>query len=411
LKILHVNYSESSGGAAIAANRLHKALLKNDINSKMLVIEKNSDDPTVIGPNTKLSKYSPKFRNLISQKILARQKTGNPVLHSLNFFSTGLHEFINLMNIDIVHLHWINSEMLSIKEIAKINKPIIWTLHDSWAFCGAEHHPAIENDSRYIDEYTKNTRNLGDSGIDLNSWIWKIKNKYWKKVPMSIVCPSKWLYKNCKNSYLFKKKNIYNIPNCISTDDFSPLDKSLSRELLNLPVNKKYILFGAANATSHPLKGYGLLTKALRTLNNSSDVELLVFGSSDPGIDQQLNIKTRMLGHLHDDQSLKLLYNAADVFVSPSMQENLSNVIMESLACATPVVAFDIGGNSDMIKHKVNGYLAKPFETADLANGIEWILDHSEYNQLSASARKKVEEKFSEKIIVEKYTRLYKQIL
>ena len=412
MKILHVNYSESSGGAAIAANRLHKALLKNGVASKMLVCEKNTDDPTIIGPANKWKKYSHKLMNFISSKILELQKTNNPILHSLNIFPSGLNNVINSMDVDIVHLHWVNAEMISIKEIAKINKPIVWTLHDSWAFCGAEHHPAIGNDTRYTEGYTNNNQNAGDAGINFNRWIWKQKTKAWADFPLNIVCPSRWLYGNCKNSYLFRNKNVYNIPNCISTDDFSPMDKAIARELIgDLPQNKKYILFGAANATSHPLKGYNYLNKALDGLDKSSNIELLVFGSSDAGVDLQMNIKTRMLSYFHDDVSLKLLYNAADVFVAPSMQENLSNVIMESLACGTPVVAFDIGGNSDMIKHKVNGYLAKPFETADLANGIEWLLDNSEYNQLSASARKTVEENFSEKFIVEKYTQLYKQIL
>jgi len=399
------------GGAAIAANRLHNALLKNGVDSKMLVCEKTSDDTTVIGPSSKLSKYSPKFRNLISHSILKLQKTTNPVQHSLNYFPTGIHKLINSMDIDIVNLHWVNAEMISIKEIAKINKPTVWTLHDSWAFCGAEHHPALDNDTRYVEGYIINNRNASDSGIDINRWVWNKKNRSWKVATMSIVCPSTWLYKNCLGSSLFKNNNIYNIPNCISTDDFSPIDKATARELIGLPPNKKYILFGAVKSTSHPLKGYDLLLKALEKLENLSKVELLVFGSLDSDSELQKNIKIRALGHLYDHLSLKLLYNVSDVFVSPSMQENLSNVIMESLVCGTPVVAFDIGGNKDMIKHKVNGYLVDPFYTDDLANGIAWVLDNSEEKQLAVSARKMAKEKFSEEKVVKQYISFYQSIL
>ena len=170
-------------------------------------------------------------------------------------------------------------------------------------------------------------------------------------------------------------------------------------------------MFGAVNATSHPLKGYDLLIQALSGLNNSSNIELLVFGSSASNVDLQMNIKTRMLGYFHDDVSLKLLYNAADVFVSPSKQENLSNVIMESLACGTPVVAFDIGGNGDMIEHKVNGYLAKPFDTKDLAEGIKWVLNNYTKENLSTAAIIKVKESFSDNFLVDQYIDLYKKVI
>lgn len=376
----------------------------------MLVCKKHTDDPTIIGPPTIISKYLPKIRNFISSKIAGLQKTNNPILHSLNIFPTGLHKYINSTDVDIVHLHWINGEMLSIKEIEKINKPIVWTLHDSWAFCGAEHHSAIENDSRYINGYNKNNRNVGDSGVDLNRWIWNKKNKYWKDIPLTIVCPSKWLYENCKNSYLFKNADIYNIPNCISTEDFSPLDKSIARELFNLPLNKKYILFGAINATNHPLKGYDILVKTLGKLNNPSNIELLVFGSSNGNQGLSNNIKTHFLGQFQDNVSLKLLYNAADIFVSPSMQENLSCVIIESLACGTPVVAFDIGGNGDIIKHNKNGYLAKPFNSDDLGKGINQILDHLN-NYSTAGINKDIEYRFGESQVADVYEKVYKNIL
>ena len=408
MKILQVNFIDTTGGAAIAANRLNKDLLKNGIDSKMLVINKNSDDSTIIGPVSKVSKYLPKLRLHFSQRILKLQKTSNLIFHSLNIFPTGLHRIINSMDVDIVHLHWINAEMISIGEISKINKPIVWTLHDSWAFCGAEHHPAMENDYRYIDGYKRSNRNVGDSGIDLNRWVWKRKKKAWDNIKnLTLIAPSNWMANRARQSILFKDRKIEMIHVGMDYNLFRPRDKRTVREILEISVDKKIVLFGAMNATSDPLKGYDLLIQALRKLDNIKDVELLIFGTSN--IDKLYinNIKIHFLGHISDNFLLNLFFNAADIFILPSMRENLPYVIMESLSCGTPVIAFDIGGISDMIDHKVNGYLAKPFGIDDLAKGIKWVLNLSSYDKLSKNTREKVIKEFDNRKIAEKHTELY----
>lgn len=141
------------------------------------------------------------------------------------------------------------------------------------------------------------------------------------------------------------------------------------------------------------------------------DVEFVVFGSSEPKESQNFRFKTHYLGSLADDVSLVTLYSAVDVMIVPSLQENLSNAIMESLACGTPVIGFDIGGNSDMIEHLSTGYLAKPFETDDLACGIEWVLTNEKYDELSKNAREKVLREFDSVVVAEKYIKLYEDIL
>jgi len=177
-----------------------------------------------------------------------------------------------------------------------------------------------------------------------------------------------------------------------------------------LSKDKKLVLFGAVSATSDPRKGFKELSEALRKLK-LRDIELVVFGSSKPKDAPDFGFNTHYLGHLHDDVSLVTLYNAVDVTVVPSLQENLSNTIMESLSCGTPVVAFNIGGNSDMIEHKINGYLAKPYDTDDLAKGIEWILSSPNYNELCENARNKVLREFDSKVVVKKYIELYDKII
>jgi len=227
---------------------------------------------------------------------------------------------------------------------------------------------------------------------------------------MTIVGLSKWLNECAKNSTLLKDKKHINLPNPIDTSIFKPFDKEKSRELWSLPKDKKLVLFGAMGATSDPRKGFKELIKAMKKLT-SQDIEFVVFGSSKPQNVPDFGFKTHYLGSLADDITLVTLYSAVDVMVVPSLQENLSNAIMESLACGTPVVGFDIGGNCDMIEHKKNGYLAKPFDTDDLANGIEWILNAENYDELCTSARKKVIQEFDSAIVARKYIKLYEEIL
>ncbi len=191
---------------------------------------------------------------------------------------------------------------------------------------------------------------------------------------------------------------------------FKPFDKNKSRDLWNLPEDKKLILFGAMSATSDTRKGFDKLSEALHQLENK-DIEFVVFGSNAPKESQNFGFKTHYVGTLVDEVSLITLYSAVDVMIVPSLQENLSNAIMESLACGTPVVGFDIGGNSDMIEHRTNGYLAKPFDTTDLKDGIEWILNYENYDELCTNAREKFLKEFDSLVVSKRYIELYEDIL
>ena len=235
-------------------------------------------------------------------------------------------------------------------------------------------------------------------------------NTFAKMDNLTVVGLSCWLADSASQSFLFSHNRVVNLPNPIDTTRFTPADKELARMALNLPPDKKLVLYGAMSATSDPRKGYTILVKSLETLSKSSDIELVVFGSSRPDNASGSGFASHYLGHM-DEASLRLLYCAADVMVVPSLQENLSNAIMESLACGTPVVAFDIGGNRDLIEHKRNGYLAEPFSPVNLAEGICWVLHSPEYATLSRNAREKVLKCFDSKVVAKRYIDLYKSIL
>lgn len=411
MKILIVNASDNQGGAARAAYRLHKSLLDQGIDSQMLVQSKSSDDYTIIGPTTKLQKGIGKIRPTLDSIPVLFYRHRTKTLFSPSWLPFGgIVDKINKINPDIVHLHWICGGMMRIGDITKIKAPVVWTLHDMWAFTGGCHYN--EGCEGYKIQ-CGNCKVLGSvRRKDLSNRVYNRKQKAYKsKKDMTIVGLSKWINECAKKSSLLKDKKHINLPNPLDTTIFKPFNKQKARELWNLPQEKKLVLFGAMSATSDPRKGFKELTDALQRLDKKLDIEFVVFGSSNPFNAPNFGFKTHYLGHLYDDVSLVTLYSAVDVMVVPSLQENLSNAVMESLACATPVVAFDVGGNGDMIVHKENGYLSKPFEAANLKNGIEWILTAPNYHKLSQNAREKVVREFDSEIISKKYIDLYREIL
>jgi glycosyltransferase involved in cell wall biosynthesis len=232
---------------------------------------------------------------------------------------------------------------------------------------------------------------------------------------LTIVTPSRWLADCARKSSLFHDLRIEVIPNGLDSQRYKPVEQKLARDLLNLPQDKQLILFGAMKATSDRRKGFHLLLPALQKLSQiqgQDRIELVVFGASEPREPPDFGFKVNYLGRLNDDISLALVYAAADVFVVPSLEDNLPNTVMESLACGTPCVAFKIGGMPDMIEHGQNGYLAQPYEIEDLAKGIAWVLeDRERYGKLCDRDRQKVEQEFTLELQAHRYLSLYQELI
>lgn len=410
MNVLIVNASDIEGGAARAAYRLHRALLVGGVESKMLVQGKAADDFTVVGPVGKLQKALSKIRPSFDAIPVKRYKERTETLFSPSWLPfSSIVDRINEIDPDIVHLHWVTGGMLRIEDIARIRAPIVWSLHDMWAFTGGCHYDEL------CGAFKKNCgqcKVLGSSKEnDLSRKVLSRKElAFSKKRNITLVGLSRWLAGEASSSSLSNYFSVVNLPNPIDTQSFAPFDKTQARQLLNLPLHKKLILFGAMGATSDPRKGFAELSQALEQLQ-TPDCELVVFGSSQPANGTSFTQKTHYLGQLHDDVTLRVLYSAADVMLVPSLQENLSNAIMESLACGTPVVGFSIGGNSDLIEHQVNGYLAEPFKVDNLAHGIDWVLQHPDANLLANAARQKVLKDFEQTLVAQKYINLYQGIL
>jgi glycosyltransferase involved in cell wall biosynthesis len=230
---------------------------------------------------------------------------------------------------------------------------------------------------------------------------------------MTIVSPSTWLANEAKRSSLFHNYRIEVIPHGTDLNVFKPIEKFLAKEIYGLSRDRRYVLFGAMGGTNDLRKGYQYLEPALKRLAlmpGFEDLGLLVFGANEPTVVPEIGFPIHYVGRLHDDVSLAVLYSAADVTVTPSMQEAFGMTASESMACGTPVVAFGASGPLDVIDHKINGYLATPYDVEDFANGISWVLDKIRSKSLAYESRKKCEDKFELERVAKKYASLYEEL-
>lgn len=412
MKVIQLSFSDIVGGGGFrAAYRIHHALRRHDIDSNMAVSIKGTDDWTVKKvPDTKISRIIAQARASVG--YLPHRlwlKTENPIIHSPALLPSRWPDLVNHSDADLVHMHWVNSEMLSIADIGKLRKPVVWTLHDMWAFCGAEHYT---DGDRYQSGYFSDNRPSYESGFDLNRWTWNRKHKHWKR-PFQIVTPSHWLAACVSKSALMRDWPVTVVPNTIDTEVWQPIDQKLARQLLSLPTDVPLLLFGAGGGTRDPRKGFDLLQAALEHLRGQMpQLQLVVFGQGAPKDQVDLGFPIHYTGRLHDELSLRTLYSAADAMVIPSRQDNLPNTGLEAHACGTPVIAFHVGGLPDIVDHCKTGYLAKPFDTIDLAKGIQWvIIDENRLNSLSICSRQRAIDNWSPHIVVKSYEKIYQNVL
>ena len=409
MKIFHLSNSDANGGAARAANRIHSALVKKGINSLMLVNKKNLNDENIIEPQDFIEKILVKLRLYISNILIKFLKTHKDIPYSISLFPSSWINRINKSDADIVHLHWVQHEMLSISDIGKIEKPIVWTLHDMWAFCGAEH---LAQDDRWRSGYQKKDNIISKYVIDLDRWTWLRKLKHWKK-KIHIVTPSNWLANCVRNSKLMRNWPVTVIPNLLNTDSWKPKDKNLARKLIGLPIDVPLAIFGSLGANSSYNKGFDLLAETLNFIKkegNLKNMKVVVFGKNTFKSLPKLNFPLHFIGHL-DDESLVNLYSAADVTIIPSRQEAFCQIASESQACGTPVVAFNIGGLTDIVDHLNTGYLAKPFDIEDLSKGISWVLEKKQRLLIGKETRIRTVKKFSQELLIKKYQSVYEKVL
>lgn len=410
MKILHISAYDCHGGAGRAASRLHSALLRIGMDSRLLVMSKNGDAPRTEQLCGRLLSIRNAFRMRYDGMSLRRYRERKEDYFSPNRAHNGvLLRRIAEIAPDVVHLHWVNHGFLSVEDLAKIGRPIVWTLHDSWAFTGGCHCP--QECLRYRGE-------CGDCPIlrsgedrDLSRAIFRRKAKVYPRLEhLRIVTPSEWLAQSARKSALLKGREVTAIPNALDVDRFHLMDRAAARSLFNLPRNRKLVLFGAMNALQDRNKGFDLLCGALARLDCKEGVELVLFGAPAGAEIPELPVPARNIGFVRDDATLCALYNACDAMVVPSRQESQSQTATESLACGTPVVAFRASGVQEMVLHGEDGYLVEPFDSADLARGIDAMLHSDSPERLRGKAREEAVRRFSYDVVAERYRQVYREI-
>lgn len=414
MKVLIVNTSERSGGAAVAANRLMKALNNHGVKAKMLVRDKESDALTV----AELPR-SPWLRwNFLWERLVIFVRTGFSRRHlfEIDLANTGtditrLREF---KEADVIHLHWINQGMLSLSGIQKIlrsGKPVVWTMHDIWAATAICH---VTLGCRSFTGKCRSCRLLGKhQGDDLSTSVWQKKQRILADGNIFYVACSRWLESEAKASTLLRGHKIASIPNPIDTHVYRQTDKQKAREALGLPTDKKLILFASQRVTNEN-KGMSYLIEACRHLaedRNRCNAGVIILGGHAEEVVEQLPLEVWPLGYVNDERRIVDVYNAADVFVLPSLSENLPNTIMEAMACGVPCVGFKVGGIPEEIDHRKNGYVAEYRNAADLAAGIRWILEEADYEALSQDAVRKVAHNYSQQSVAVRYAEVYQQAM
>ncbi|SMO85745.1 Glycosyltransferase involved in cell wall bisynthesis [Saccharicrinis carchari] len=395
-------------GAGRAAYRLHMGLRDAGIDCQMWVGAKRTNDASVLDvyPGRLNKKWTKVFVKL--EKLKIKFFAGGAMhMFSLGAPAHSLRKKIEKEKPDLIHLHWTNRGFMDLNTLRGIKIPVVISLHDMWWFTGGCHYD--EECGRYIDAcgLCPVLKKDGEQGLSLRHL--KHKKEVLNTVDkLTFVGLSTWMRDCAAKSAITQGHRVINLPNGINISQFSPRNRKVCREKLALPRDKKLILFAAVGVLSEPRKGYKYISRALEQCN-PDEYELVVIGEKS-NENSVSGLKTHFLGEINDDSLLIEYISATDVSVVPSLQENLSNLIMESLACATPVVAFNIGGNGDMIIHRKNGYLAKEKDVDDLAGGIKFCCDTEHNKNLSQYAQQSIKERFNIQDVSKKYVQLYKTL-
>ncbi len=419
LKVAHLNTYDGNGGAGRACLRLNLALnAQTEIDSKVIVFYKFGQDPAVKTFTHTLAKRAYAAFTILAERLLAKRYV-KPVKipFSFTWFGHSVVRHPDVVAADIIHLHWVNHSFLNpkhLEELAKLNKPMVWTFHDSNAFTGGCH-------VRYTcGHFEKGCGNcpvlLNANPNDISHKIWQQKNAAYAKMDFRIIAPSSWMKNSVLRSSLMQGKEINIIPNTLETDIFQPQNQQQARANLGLPIDKFIFLTGFMPSKKDSHKGAVYLLESLELLAakrsiQAENIELVIFGNRNTEDVPAFPFKTTFLGTINKDEKLAACYAAADAFLIPSLEDNLPYTVMESLACGTPVIAFTTGGIPDMVQHQYNGFLAEYRSSASFCEGMEWIINYPVKEALRKNARETVMQKFSENIIAEKHSKLYKSFL
>ena len=415
MRVLIVNTSERTGGAAIAANRLLHALNNNGAEARMLVRDRKTNAAEVVNiPQTWRLKANFLWeRGVIwMANNLSKQNIFQVDIANCGTDITSMDAFHWA---DVIHLHWVNQGFLSLDDLDRImasGKPVVVTLHDQWYFTGICHYSGICE--KYKSQCEKCPMLKGQK-MDLAKKMFDRKRTIYKNRNITFVGCSHWMADLARQSALTGGHTVTNVPNAIDTDVFTPMDKTAARKKFNLPEDMRLLLFGAQRITDKR-KGFRFLVEACEHIamhhpTLPSHLGVVVLGGDAESVKEALPLPVYTVNYLSNETDIAQLYNAADLFVTPSLQDNLPNTIVEAMSCGVPCVGFNVGGIPEMINHKQDGYVADYCDSIDFAQGISWCLNEARLPALSAAARTTALATYAEAVAAQRYLAIYQQAL
>lgn len=415
MRVLIVNASEKTGGAAIAALRLKEALTNNGVKAKMLVRRKSDKNISVVElPQSWRLKY-----NFLWERFRIWAGNGFSREHlfdiDTSMCGTNITALPEYREADVIHLHWVNQGFLSLHNISRIlqsGKPVVWTLHDMWPFTGICHYA---HDCERFKTECHDCMLLQKPGKhDLSYRVFHAKDRILQNSDVAFVACSKWLAEEAESSFLLRGKKVADIPNPIDIQLFRPQPKDKMRNECRLPLDKQLILFSAYRTTL-PIKGLDYLVDACRQYaevhpESCDKLAIVAVGKDAQTLAERFPYPVYPMGYVEDEKRMASVYAACDAFVIPSLQDNLPNTIVEAMASGLPCIGFRVGGIPEMISHRATGYLAEPRNAEDLKKGLEWVLCECNYAEVSKAARSYAVANYSEHNVAMKYIAIYNRL-
>lgn len=400
LKVAILNTTDI-GGAAVATLALRDAV-QSLVDADLILSYRIKNTESEVFRSSFFTRFRIFFGTTLPKKIFNRDTL--PVWHDAKFPSF-LHKKLNRRKYDIIHLNWVNANFLSLKDIQHLDAPIVWTMHDSWPFTSGCHIP------NQCEAFKNNCFNCPIVKPFFNKTIIRknrnAKKRLYSKKKITFTVPSSWLQKQALESSLLCDQDVRVIPNSVDTVAFKPINIKKARLSLGLPLDKKIILFGGSRVKNDPFKGFDLFIDSYKKLGNKDDYFVCFFGD-DPHPDDNQFANYKNFGSIYEKEILRTIYSAADVYVSTSRSESFGLTLAEAMSCGTSCVAFNIGGIPDIVDNTFNGILAEPFNTQEIAKGIETVLQHNV--SLSSNARNKIERCFSATAVATRYYELYTEL-
>lgn len=410
VRILMLGHSNGGGGAGRAAGRLFRALDGGGAELRMHVDFRDMDDPRVITNTGPLAGQRRSARIHLDEVPAVLAGHPHPELFSPGRRSALTARQIDAMGADIIDVHWTNFGYLSIEQFGAIRTPLVWHMHDMWAFTGGENYADDGPQARWRTGYT--TPSPYPLRWDVERWVYQRKVRHWRQ-PRHLIASSTWMAGMAQESPLTHDWPVTVIPNPVDINAYGPGAQDQARAALNIPAEALLVVVLLPTHLDDPRKGFDLLQQAMHHLHaKHPEIELAVVGHAQQPTAWPTGMpRTHWLGR-QDDAGCIAAYRAADVVVVPSRQDNSPQTATEALACGTPVVAFDTTGLPDFVIHEQTGVLAAPEDPRDLARGIAWVLESSERRSaLGERARQRALNEWSPAVVARAHLDLYAQIL